>query len=184
MIRLIPILLLAASPAMAATGPFFSLGNTNFVVLIAFICFVGILIYYGVPGKLTGMLDARAAQIKADLNEARSLREEAKTILASYERKQAEVREQADRIVATARDEAMAASKQAKADLAQSITRRIAAAEEQIAASEKAVMKDVRDKAVALAVRVASDVLGKQMSKDTASASIDDAIGHVEKRFH
>jgi F-type H+-transporting ATPase subunit b len=184
MIRLIPILLLAASPAMAATGPFFSLGNTNFVVLIAFICFVGILIYYGVPGKLTGMLDSRAAQIKADLNEARSLREEAKTILASYERKQAEVREQADRIVATARDEAMAASKQAKADLAQSITRRIAAAEEQIAASEKAVMKDVRDKAVALAVRVASDVLGKQMSKDTASASIDDAIGHVEKRFH
>jgi F-type H+-transporting ATPase subunit b len=184
MIRLIPILLLAASPAMAATGPFFSLGNTNFVVLIAFICFVGILIYYGVPGKLTGMLDARAAQIKADLNEARSLREEAKTILASYERKQAEVREQADRIVATARDEAMDASKQAKADLAQSITRRIAAAEEQIAASEKAVMKDVRDKAVALAVRVASDVLGKQMSKDTASASIDDAIGHVEKRFH
>ncbi len=184
MIRLIPILLLAASPALAATGPFFSLGNTNFVVLIAFICFLGILVYYGVPGKLTGMLDARAAQIKAELNEARSLREEAKTILASYERKQAEVREQADRIVATARDEAMSASKQAKADLALSITRRIAAAEEQIAASEKAVMKDVRDKAVALAVRVASDVLGQQMSKDTTSASIDDAIGYVEKRFH
>jgi F-type H+-transporting ATPase subunit b len=184
MLRLIPILVLAASPAMAASGPFFSLGNTNFVVLIAFICFVGIIVYNGVPGKLTGMLDARAAQIKADLNEARALREEAKTILASYERKQAEVREQADRIIATARDEAMAASKQAKADLAQSITRRIAAAQEQIAASEKAVMKDVRDKAVALAVSVASEVLGKQMSKDASSASIDDAIGYVEKRFH
>ncbi|MES2144039.1 MAG: F0F1 ATP synthase subunit B [Pseudomonadota bacterium] len=183
--RLIPILLLmAASPAYAAEGPFFSLKNSEFVVLLAFICFVGILVYYGVPGKLTGMLDARAAQIKADLNEARALREEAKTILASYERKQAEMREQADRIVATARDEAMAASRQAKADLAQSITRRIAAAEEQIAASEKAVMKDVRDKAVTLAVSVASEVLGKQMSKDAASASVDEAIGQVEKRFH
>jgi F-type H+-transporting ATPase subunit b len=184
MTRVIALLMLTASPAAAASGPFFSLSNTNFVVLIAFIVFIGILIYYGVPGKLTGMLDARAAQIKSDLNEARALREEAKTILASYERKQAEVREQADRIVATARDEAMAASKQAKLDLAQSITRRIAAAEEQIAASEKAVMKDVRDKAVALAVRVASDVLGKQMSKDSASSSIDDAIGYVEQRFH
>ncbi len=184
MIRLIPILLFGASPAMAATGPFFSLGNTNFVVLIAFICFIGVLVYYGVPAKLTGMLDARATQIKAELNEARALREEAKTILASYERKQAEVREQADRIVATARDEAMAASAQAKQDLAQSITRRIAAAQEQIAASEMAVMKDVRDKAVALAVSVASDVLGKQMSKDASSASIDDAIGYVEQRFH
>ncbi len=184
MIRLIPILMLAASPAFAASGPFFSLGNTNFVVLIAFVCFVGILFYYGVPGKLTGMLDARAIQIKADLNEARALREEAKTILASYERKQSEVREQADRIVATARDEAMAAAKQAKLDLAQSITRRIAAAEEQIAASEKAVVKDVRDKAVVLAVSVAADVLGKQMTADAASASIDAAIGQVETRFH
>ena len=29
----------AASPALAASGPFFSLDNTNFVVLIAFIIF-------------------------------------------------------------------------------------------------------------------------------------------------
>jgi F-type H+-transporting ATPase subunit b len=184
MIRLIPILMLAASPAFAATGPFFSLGNTNFVVLIAFLCFLGVLVYFGVPGKLTGMLDARATQIKAELNEARALREEAKTILASYERKQAEVREQADRIVATARDEAMAASKQAKLDLAQSITRRIAAAEEQMVASEKAVMKDVRDKAVAMAVSIAGDVLGKQMTAEASTTSIDAAIGQVEARFH
>jgi F-type H+-transporting ATPase subunit b len=182
--KLIPLLLVAGSPALAASGPFFSLGNTNFVVLIAFICFVALLMYMGVPKRLTDMLDARAVQIKSDLNEARSLREEAKTILASYERKQAEVREQADRIVASARDEAMAASKQAKLDLAQSITRRIAAAEEQIAAAETAVLRDVREKAVALAVSVASEVLGKQMTKDTASTSIDDAIATVETRFH
>ncbi len=73
---------------MAATGPFFSLGNTNFIVLIAFLLFVGVLLYIRVPGMLTGMLDKRAVQIKADLDEARALREEAKTILASYERKQ------------------------------------------------------------------------------------------------
>jgi F-type H+-transporting ATPase subunit b len=182
--KLIPLLLVAGSPALAASGPFFSLGNTNFVVLIAFICFVALLMYMGVPKRLTDMLDARAVQIKSDLNEARSLREEAKTILASYERKQAEVREQADRIVASARDEAMAASKQAKLDLAQSITRRIAAAEEQIAAAETAVLRDVREKAVALAVSVASEVLGKQMTKDAASTSIDDAIATVETRFH
>mgnify|MGYP003378227303 CR=1 FL=1 len=39
------VLTLLATPAMAASGPFFSLQNTNFVVLIAFIVFVGILIY-------------------------------------------------------------------------------------------------------------------------------------------
>ena len=69
------LLTLLASPAMAASGPFFSLHNTNFVVLIAFIAFIGILIYAKVPAKLTGMLDARAATIKAELDEARALRE-------------------------------------------------------------------------------------------------------------
>ena len=58
---------------MAATGPFFSLQNTNFVVLVAFLCFIGILVYMKVPAKLTGMLDARAATIKAELDEARAL---------------------------------------------------------------------------------------------------------------
>ena len=120
------VLTLLASPAMAASGPFFSLQNTNFVVLIAFIVFVGILVYMKVPAKLTGMLDARAATIKAELDEARALREEAKSILATYERRQKEVQEQADRIVAQAKDEAMAAAAQAKEDLKASIARRLA----------------------------------------------------------
>ena len=48
---------LLASPAFAADGPFFSLRNTDFVVLIAFLLFVGILMYLKVPGLLMGMLD-------------------------------------------------------------------------------------------------------------------------------
>jgi F-type H+-transporting ATPase subunit b len=48
---------------------------------------------------------------------ARALREEAKSVLASYERKQKEVAEQTERIISTAKEEAMAAAKQAKADL-------------------------------------------------------------------
>ena len=86
------ILALIASPALAATGkPFFSLSNTDFVVSIGFLVFIGIILYYKVPAKITGMLDARAAQIKAELEEARNLRDEAKALLASYERKQKEV---------------------------------------------------------------------------------------------
>ena len=35
------LLTVAASPAFAASGPFISLKNTDFVVLIAFLIFVG-----------------------------------------------------------------------------------------------------------------------------------------------
>ena len=89
--------LLSAGPAFAAKGPFFSLYNTNFVVLIAFILFLGVLIYYKVPGMLAGALDKRAAGIRNDLEEAKALREEAQSILATYERKQREVQAQAER---------------------------------------------------------------------------------------
>lgn len=178
------LLALLASPAMAASGPFFSLQNTNFVVLIAFLCFIGILIYMKVPAKLTGMLDARAATIKAELDEARSLREEAKSILATYERRQKEVQEQADRIVSAARDEAMAAAAQAKEDLKASIARRLASATEQIASAEAAAIRQVREQAVSVAVAAAGEVLSKQMTADAASASIDEAIAQVEARLH
>lgn len=174
----------AATPASAASGPFFSLSNTNFIVTVSFLLFVGILLYAKVPGKLAGMLDARSVQIKNDLDEARALREEAKTILASYERKQKEVQEQADRIVASAKEEAMAAAKQAKADLKTSIARRLAAAEDRIASAETAAIREVREKAVSVAVAAAGDILAKQMTADAAAASIDDAIAQVEAKLH
>ena len=177
-------LILAAGPALAAEGPFISLNNTDFVVLIAFIIFVGALVYFGVPGKVTGILDARAVQIKADLEEARNLREEAKTILASYERKQREVQEQSDRIVAGAREEAMAAAKQAKADLKTAIARRLAAAQDQIASAEASALRRVKERAVSVAVAVAGDVLAQQMTAQAAALSIDSAIRQVEARLH
>ncbi|WP_395541722.1 F0F1 ATP synthase subunit B [Neotabrizicola sp. sgz301269] len=175
---------LVASPALAASGPFFSLHNTNFVVLIAFLVFLGILVYMGVPGKLTGMLDARAAQIKADLEEARALREEAKSVLASYERKQKDVAEQTDRIIATAKEEASIAAEKAKVELQHSIARRLQAAEEQIASAEAAALRQVRERAVSVAVSVAGEVLSKQMTAEAASASIDAAIEQVGAKLH
>ena len=96
----------ATSPAFAASGPFFSMSNTNFVVLLGFLLFVGILLFVKVPSLLGGQLDARAEGIRSELDEARALHEEAQTLLASYERKQEEVKEQATRIVAHAKMEA------------------------------------------------------------------------------
>lgn len=182
--RLSLLLSLMASPALAASGPFFSLRNTDFVVLLGFLAFVGLLVYLKVPAKLMGMLDARAATIKAELDEARALREEAKSILATYERRQKEVQEQAERIVASARDEAMAAAEQAKAELQRSITRRMAAATEQIAAAEASAIRQVREQAVSVAVAAAGDVLAKQMTAEAAATSIDEAIAQVEARLH
>lgn len=175
---------LAAQPAFAATGPFFSLGNTNFIVLISFLLFIGVLLKFGVPGMLTGMLDKRAEQIKSDLDEARALREEAKAILASYERKRKDVQAQADRIVASAKDEAVEAAAQAQKDLETSIARRLAAAEERIASAEAGAVRAVREQAITVAIAAAADVLSRQMTAEASAASIDDAIKQVDAKLH
>lgn len=176
--------LTAATPALAATGPFFSLGNTDFVVLLAFLVFIGILLYYRVPGKIGTALDRRAEQIRAELEEARALREEAQALLASYERKSREVAEQADRIVAQAREEAARAAEQAKADMAASVARRLKGAEEQIASAEAGAIREVRDQAVQVAVAAAGEVIAKSMTATEANGMIDAAIRDVEAKLH
>ncbi len=173
-----------AFPVAAASGPFFSLNNTDFVVLIAFLLFIGVLLYLKVPGKIAGLLDDRAAGIQSDLDEARSLREEAQSILADYERKQKEVQGQADQIVANAKVEAKAAAEQARADLKLSIERRLQAADDQIASAEASAVKQVRDTAVTVAVQAANDVIAKGMSAKDAGGLIDAAIKDVGAKLH
>ncbi len=175
----------SAAPAFAAGDkPFFSLANTDFVVSIGFIVFVGILLYFKVPAMIGGMLDKRAETIRNELAEARALREEAQTLLASYERKQKEVQAQADRIVENARDEATRAAAQAKEDIRASVARRIAAAEDQIASAEKAAVREVKDRAVTVAIAAAQDLIAAQMTAAQGNKLIDDAIGVVEAKLH
>ncbi len=182
--KLALMLAVVASPAAAASGPFLSLENTNYVVLLSFLLFLAILVYFGVPGMLTSQLDKRAEGIKAELDEARALREEAQTLLASYERKQAEVQGQADRIVAHARDEAKIAAEEAKKDLAASIERRLAAAEGQIASAEDAAIREVRDTAAKVAVEAAREVVAKKLTATDGNKLIDEAIVEVGAKLH
>jgi F-type H+-transporting ATPase subunit b len=176
--------LLSAGPAMAASGPFFTLRNTDFVVTLAFLLFVGVLLKFKVPALIGGLLDKRAAGIKSDLDEARALHDEARSILASYERKQKEVEAQAERIVETAKREAMAAAEQAKADLKASIKRRLSAAEDQIASAEAAAIREVRDRAVTVAVAAAGDLIGSQMGAAEKNKLIEKSIGEVDGLLH
>ncbi|ABD53687.1 F0F1 ATP synthase subunit B [Jannaschia sp. CCS1] len=181
---------LVASPALAAgddapKGLFNpSLGNTDFVVLLGFLLFLAILFYFGVPKMLGGMLDARAEGIRSELDEARALREEAQTLLASYERKAREVEEQSARIVTEARANAETAAEQAKADIERSITRRLAAAEDQIASAEAKASRAVRDTAASVAVAAAAEVIAGGTSATDQNKMIDEAIEEVGRQLH
>jgi F-type H+-transporting ATPase subunit b len=160
------------------------LNNTNIVVGIGFVIFVGVLIYFGVPGMISRKLDERAVRIKAELDEARALRDEAQTLLAGYERRQKEVKDQAADIVTAARAEAEKAAVAAKEDIRKSVARRMQTATEQITAAEQAAVRQIRDRAVSVAVAAAADVLKAKMKADDANRLIDSAISEVGAKLH
>lgn len=177
------------APMLAASknpfsGEFYSLANTDFIVAIGFLLFIGVLVYFKVPPMLRKMLDGRAETIRKELDEAKALREEAQSLLASYERKQKEVEEQAARIVEHAKEEAANAAEISKAEIARSVERRLAAAEDQIASAQAAAVRDVRNQAVNVAIEAARAVIAKQTTAADANKLIDDAIAEVGERLH
>jgi F-type H+-transporting ATPase subunit b len=185
-----PMAIIAALPLHAAEDgytpgyDFTSLFNTDFVVLIGFLLFLAILFYFNVPSMIGGLLDKRAEGIKSELDEARALREEAQTLLASFERKQREVAEQSERIVAQARADAEAAAESAKADLERSIARRLAAAEDQIASAEAKAVRAVRDRAVEVAIAAAGELVAARMAQSDADPMVDSSIEIVKARLN
>ena len=73
--------------------------EAEFWVAVAFVIFLGVLGYVGVHKMIIDALDKRGARIKAELDEARKLRDEAQTLLAEYQRKTANAEREADAIV-------------------------------------------------------------------------------------
>ena len=160
------------------------LNNTEIVVAIGFLIFLAVLGYYKVPTMVLGKLDERAVKIKSDLDEARALREEAQALLASFERKQKDVAQQAEDIVAAARLDAEKAAIVAKEDIKRSVARRIQTATEQIESAEKAAVRQIKDRAVSIAVAAAGDVIRARIRPEESAALIDSSIDAVGAKLH
>ncbi|HLO77783.1 MAG TPA: F0F1 ATP synthase subunit B [Magnetospirillum sp.] len=133
---------------------------------------------------ITAALDGRAAKIKARLDEAHKLREDAQEMLATYQRKQREAMKEAEEIIAHAKSEAERLSKQAAKDLEEALKRREAQALERISQAEAQALKEVQNVAVDVAINAARAVLTQSVSEAQKSALADAAIADLPRRFH
>ena len=129
-------------------------------------------------------LDARAARIKAQLDEAEKLREDAQSLLAEYQRKQNAAAEEAAGIVAQAKSEAERIREQAQADLEQALKRREQQAVEKIAQAEAEALGEVRNQAVDLAMAASRRLLVDNLDEERAARLVDEAIKDLSDRLH
>ena len=158
--------------------------DATFWVGAAFVLFVGILVYFKVPGMLTGALDERAKKISDDLDQARELREEAQVLLATYQRKQRDALKEAEEIIAHAKEEAMREAEQAEKKLEEAVARRQQAALNKIALAEAQAENEVRDTAIEIAIAAATAVVAQQVRGDRADALVDTAIQDLRRHLN
>ncbi|XBO41673.1 ATP F0F1 synthase subunit B [Alsobacter sp. KACC 23698] len=140
--------------------------DAEFWVAVAFFIFVGIVWKVGGFNALVSGLDKRGTMIRAELEDARILREEAQRVLADYQKKRQEAEAEAAEIVRTARVEAERLAADAQTKLADFVTRRTRMAEQKIAQAEAQATADVRAAAADAAVKASEEIL----RKDTVSS--------------
>lgn len=157
--------------------------EAEFWVAVAFVIVIAGLYYKG-RGVATTALDERAAAIKAELDEAHRLREEAQSKLAEYQRKQRDALKEAEAIVAHAKGEAERVAAQAARDLDAAIERRKRLALEKIALTETKALAEVRNLAVDLAIAALRRVLAQDLDAPRRSALIDEAIAGLPPTLH
>ncbi len=160
----------------------FDFKGETFWVLVAFVLFIGIVTWKA--GKsIVGALDARAAKIKQEIDQAERLREEAQALLADYQRKQRDALAEAAAMLTQAEDEAQRIRAKAAAELDASLKRRERQALDRIAQAEAQAVAELRNLAADLAIAATRTMLVARLDDNSAATLIDDAIEDVPKRL-
>jgi len=151
---------------------------------VGFVMVVGLLLYVGVPKLVGGMLDARAAAIKSELDEARGLREEAQALLESYKQKAAGAEKEAEAIVVEARAEAERFAAESRAALQSLIERRAKGAQDKIAQAEAAALAEIRSMAADAATAAAEKLIVARMDAKRTGALIAESIKDLSSKLN
>jgi F-type H+-transporting ATPase subunit b len=152
--------------------------EAEFWVAISFVIFLAVMAYFGVHKLMVKGIDDRRDRIKAELDEARRLKEE-----AQYERKKQEAEREAEEIVKSAMAEAERIAGEAKAKMEDFVARRTKMAENKIAQAEAQAVADVRSSAAEAAVAAAQSLLSRlvkgKVADDLIAKGIEDVRGKL-----
>lgn len=156
----------------------------EFWVAVAFVILMGVFVWLGVHRTVLKALDHRAERIKAELDDARRLKEEAAKVLAEYKARHASAEREAQEIVTNARAEAERIAAEARSKMEDFIARRTKTAESKIVLAEAQALADVRAAAVEAAVAAASTVLSQSVKGPVADDLLAKGIAEVRQKLN
>jgi len=153
-------------------------------VAIAFIILMVVFAYLGVHRTVLTALDHRSERIKAELDDARRLKDEAAKLLAEYKARRASAEREAEEIIAGARADAERIAAEAKTKIEDFVARRTKTAESKIALAEAQALADVRAAAADAAVTAASTILSQSVKGSVADDLLAKGIAEVKAKLN
>lgn len=159
------------------------LSDPKFWVAVSFVLFV-IVAWKPLIMRLAAALDARGEKIKAEIDEAQTLRREAEAMLKRAKAAREEAEREAAALLAHAREEAARVAEGARADLEAALNRREKMALDRIAAAEAEAAAAVRAAAADLAVSAARSLIASGLTQDGHAALVDAAIADIPQKLH
>ena len=165
----------------AGSKKLISLNNTDFVVLISFLIFVGVLVYFKVPSIVGAFLDKRSNDIQNEIERAGEILEEAKKILSSIEADHIKTSETIGQMVQSAKARAGDDEEKAKKNIEELMKNKLTSAEGQVMSSERKILEEIESRAIDLSIEKVRIKLSKGLSSSDYDNQFDSSIQSIEK---
>ena len=165
----------------AGSKKLISLNNTDFVVLISFVIFVGVLVYFKVPSIVGAFLDKRSNDIQNEIEKAGEILEEAKKILSSIEADHIKTSETIGQMVQSAKSRAGDDEEMAKKNIEKLMRNKLISAEGQVLSSERKILEEIEGRAIDLSIEKVRMKLSKSLSSSDYNNQFDLSIQSIEK---
>ena len=181
LITLLAFVISSGAGYAAGSKKMISLDNTDFVVLISFLIFVGVLVYFKVPAIVASFLDKRSADIQNEIDKASEILEEAKEILSSIEADHIRTSETIGQMVETARSRAGEEEEKAKKNIEELMKNKLISAEGQVKSNERSILEEIEARAIDLSIEKVRAKLSKSLSGSDYDKYFNASIQSIEK---
>mgnify|MGYP003685492957 FL=1 len=139
--------------------------DATFWVAVSFFIFIGVLVYFKIPSKISDALNQNINTIKSEVDEAEKLKEESKNILSEYEKKIGNAKAEVKAMLNLAADESEKLALKANEEFHDQMENRKRNTEDRIKQMKNQALKDIKNASVKIAISSVESLLINSLDK-------------------
>jgi F-type H+-transporting ATPase subunit b len=140
--------------------------DATFWVAISFFIFIGVLIYFKIPEKISDTLSENINKIRVEVDDAEKLKDESKNILSEYEKKISNAKTEVKIMLNAASDEAEKHILKSNEEFHNQMENRKKNTEDRIKQMKNQALKDIKDASVKIAINSVESLLKNSLDKN------------------